>query len=132
MRSGWRVMPFSEAVVINPRIRLERGATYPFVSMAAVDANSQWAYAERRREYSGGGSRFQHEDTLMARITPCLENGKIARYRSADNTESAHGSTEFIVMRAIPPVTSEYTYLLARDEEFRAHAIQSMTGTSGR
>ena len=69
---------------------------------------------------------------MLARITPCLENGKTAYVQSLPAERVAWGSTEFIVMRAIPPVPPVYTYLLARDETFREHAIQSMTGTSGR
>ena len=75
----WRDMPFSDAVLINPPVLLERGKTYPFVDMAAVNAGSRCAHAVEQRKYSGG-SRFRTGDTLMARITPCLENGKIARY----------------------------------------------------
>jgi len=77
MASEWRDLPFSEAVLVNPPVRLERGSRYPFVDMGAVSPGSRCAYATEEREFSGGGSRFQHGDTLMARITPCLENGKI-------------------------------------------------------
>ena len=68
----------------------------------------------------------------MARITPCLENGKTAFIQSLTDDTVGWGSTEFIVLRAKAPVPAAVTYLLARDPAFRAHAIQSMTGTSGR
>ena len=130
---GWRNLPFSEAVLINPTIRLERGIVYPFVDMAAVHASSRWVYANKQRKYAGGGSRFQGGDTLMARITPCLENGKIARYRSTDTITTAYGSTEFIVIRGRPNVTdTEFAYYLTRWSEVRTYAISQMTGTSGR
>ncbi len=133
MRSDWRVMPFIEAVVVNPRIKLERGKAYPFISMAAVDPNSQWVDADQQREYKSGGSRFQHGDTLMARITPCLENGKIARYRSTDESNVAFGSTEFIVIRGRQEVTdNRYAYYLTQSAAVRDYAISQMTGTSGR
>ena len=129
----WRNLPFSEAVLINPTVRLERGIVYPFVDMAAVHASSRWAYANKQRKYAGGGSRFQGGDTLMARITPCLENGKIARYRSTDTITTAYGSTEFIVIRGRPNVTdTEFAYYLTRWSEVRTYAISQMTGTSGR
>ena len=71
--SEWRSMPFSEAVLVNSPVQLQRGSTeYPFVDMAAVNPGIRWAYAESQRKHSGGGSRFQDGDTLMARITPCL------------------------------------------------------------
>ena len=129
----WTTMPFSEAVTVNPPVRLERGSCYPFVDMAAVNPGSRWSYAVAQRKFSGGGSRFQHGDTLMARITPCLENGKVALYRSIDDVSVAHGSTEFIVIRGRPDVTDDdFAYYLTQSPEVRSHAISQMTGTSGR
>ena len=130
---GWGDMSFADAVLVNPTVRLERGKAYPFVDMAAVTAGSRCAYGAERREYSGGGSRFQNGDTLMARITPCLENGKIARYCTSDSSEAAHGSTEFIIIRGRPGVTdTEFAYYLTQWEEVRSYAVSQMTGTSGR
>ncbi len=129
----WQRMSFAEAVVINPTVRLERGESYPFVDMAAVTAGSRCVHAADRRVYSGGGSRFQRGDTLMARITPCLENGKTARYCTDDPLTEAHGSTEFIVIRGRAGVTdSEYAYYLTQWDGVRSYAIDQMTGTSGR
>ena len=97
--SGWQEMPFSEALQINPTVRLDRGSNYPYVDMASVDADLRNADSVEEREFKGGGSKFQSGDTLMARITPCLENGKIARYHTKGDQQVAHGSTEFIVIR---------------------------------
>ena len=133
MAGEWRELPFSEAVLVNPPVRLERGGRYPFVDMGAVTPGSRCAYATEEREFVGGGSRFQHGDTLMARITPCLENGKIARYCAREDDCEAHGSTEFIVIRGRPGVTdTEYAYYLTQWGEVRSYAIGQMTGTSGR
>ena len=129
----WPRMSFAEAVVVNPAVRLERGMTYPFVDMSAVTAGTRCVHAVEQRAYSGGGSRFQGGDTLMARITPCLENGKIARYCTDQPSVAAHGSTEFIVIRGRSGVTdSEYAYYLTRWDELRSYAVDQMTGTSGR
>ena len=131
--SEWPTIRFTDAVQINPPVRLERGKAYPFVDMATVNAGFRSAYALERRVYSGGGTRFRSGDTLMARITPCLENGKIARYCAPDPTDPAHGSTEFIVIRGRPDVTDhEFAYYLTQWEEVRHYAIGQMTGTSGR
>ena len=131
--SEWRSMPFSEAVIANPPTRLQRGTEYPFVDMAAVNPGARWVHAESQRKHSGGGSKFQDGDTLMARITPCLENGKIARYRASAGTHIGHGSTEFIVIRGRPDVTdSEFAYYLTQSPAVREYAISQMTGTSGR
>jgi len=132
-RSEWRSMPFSKAVLVNPPVQLKRGTEYPFVDMAAVNPGIRWAYAERQRNHSGGGSRFQDGDTLMARITPCLENGKIARYRALGGVAAAHGSTEFIVIRGRLGVTdNEFAYYLTQSPVLRDYSVSQMTGTSGR
>ena len=130
---GWTELPFADAVWVNPPVLLKHGVEYPFVDMAAIDVGSRQVCAIQHRKYSGGGSRFRAGDTLMARITPCLENGKIARYCSRGASEMAHGSTEFIVIRGRPDVTdTEFSYYLTRWEEVRSYAVSQMTGTSGR
>ncbi len=130
---GWRNMAFTDAVVVNPRVQLQRGQAYPFVAMADVTPGVRCTHAGSERQYTGGGSRFQCGDTLMARITPSLENGKIARYCSDDREKPAHGSTEFIVIRGRPSVTDNtFAYYLTRWQEVRDYAVGQMTGTSGR
>ena len=80
-----------------------------------------------------GGSKFQNEDTLMARITPCLENGKTAYVDILEDNEIAFGSTEFIVLSGKDNLTrNDFVYYLAISPKIRRIAIQSMTGTSGR
>ncbi len=131
-RGEWRELPFSEAVQINPAVKLDRGAVYPFVDMAAISADSRSVYSSDKREFKGSGSRFQDSDTLMARITPCLENGKVARYHASGGKREAHGSTEFIVIRGRPNVTdNDFVHYLTKWEEVH-NAIGQMTGTSGR
>ena len=131
--SHWRELPFSDAVEINPSVPLERSKAYPFVDMASLVPGSRTADAAEEREFRGGGSRFRDGDSLMARITPCLENGKIARYRGSGDSQFAHGSTEFIVIRGRPSVTdTDFAYYLTKSEEVRNYAIGQMTGTSGR
>ena len=133
MNNDWREVPFNEAVLISPPTRLERGEVYPFVDMAAVSGDSRSVYPAEHREFKGSGSRFQSGDTLMARITPCLENGKIARFSAPGDFQVAHGSTEFIIIRGRPGVTdNDFAYYLTRWEEVRNYAIGQMTGTSGR
>src|SRR5207342_1680129 len=81
------------------------------------------------RVFRSGGSRFRDGDVLLARITPCLENGKTARV-SGLRGGTGHGSTEFIVLAGREGVTdSEWLYYLARWDRFREYSIQHMTGT---
>mgnify|MGYP002410063044 CR=1 FL=1 len=80
-----------------------------------------------------GGSKFCNGDTLMARITPCLENGKTAQVNFLDADEVGFGSTEFIVLRAKPGISDkDFVYYLAMSPFLRDKAIQSMVGSSGR
>ncbi len=128
---GWRDMTFSEAVQINPKVQLERGVTYPFVDMAAVIPNSPCVYAPTRRKFTGGGSRFSSGDTLMARLTQCLEKGKVARYCSDNQLSLAHGSTEFIVIRGRDTITDTlFSYYLTRWEKVCQYAIDHRIGTT--
>ncbi|MEA1893786.1 MAG: restriction endonuclease subunit S [Euryarchaeota archaeon] len=83
--------------------------------------------------FKGSGSRFQNGDTLLARITPCLENGKTAHVNFLEDGEIAHGSTEFIVLSGIEGMTDNlFVYYLTRSPEFRDFAIVRMEGSSGR
>ena len=132
MGSDWIEMPFSAAVMVNPGAPLIRGREYPFVDMTAVSPTSRCAFASESRIFDGGGSRFVAGDILMARITPCLENGKIARFCCAEG-QAAHGSTEFIVIRGRDGVTdTAFAYYLTKWEGVSGYAISQMTGTSGR
>ena len=128
---GWIEYCIDDLAELNPSERLAQGTLAPYIDMAALPIRGPWPDAPIRREF-GSGARFRNGDTLFARITPCLENGKTAYVACLGADEIAWGSTEFIVIRPRPPVPPELGYLLARDENFRAHAIRSMTGTSGR
>ena len=133
MADDWIELPFSEAVLLNPATPLTRGSTYPFVDMAAVTSGARDVSCSEQREFNGSGSRFQDRDTLMARITPCLENGKLARFRAPTDQAVGHGSTEFIVVRGKPDVTdNDFAYYLTISPEIRSFAISQMIGSSGR
>lgn len=131
--NGWEEMPFTEAVTVNPSTSMEKGKVYPFVEMAAVDPTTRSVRESEYRKFKSGGSRFTAGDTLMARITPCLENGKIARFAPTVAGSPGFGSTEFIVIRGREEITTgDFAYYLTKWQEFRQFAIGQMTGTSGR
>ena len=129
---GWLCTTVTEAVDINPTRKLERGENTFYVDMAALPTKLARVIRTIRRPYSGSGSRFTKGDVLFARITPCLENGKTAIVDFLQDGDIGCGSTEFIVLGPKPPLSMAFNYCLARYPEFRAHAIQAMTGTSGR
>jgi len=129
--SGWEVTPLPEIVEVNPARSLRRGETAPYLDMANMPTIGHTPDELIARPFASG-TRFMNGDTLMARITPCLENGKTAFIDCLQANEVAWGSTEFIVLRPHPPLPPEFAYCLARDDGFREFAIQSMTGSSGR
>ena len=119
---------------INPRRKVSKGNSVPFIDMAALPQNSRdISYSDVvLREVKGAGAHFQNGDTLLARITPCLENGKTAQVRQLKTGEVGEGSTEFITLCGIEPTDNDYVYYLCRDPVFREYAIGRMEGTSGR
>ena len=128
---GWRVGKLSKIVDFNPSRRLQKDQIAPYLDMGNMPTTSARALEWFDRPFNSG-SRFKNGDVLLARITPCLENGKTAYVDFLASDQIGWGSTEYIVMRALDPLPSEYVYFIARDETFRAFAIQSMSGTSGR
>lgn len=128
---GWARKPIAHMVQINPKTDFEKDRIYPFAAMQALSEDSMLIEVTEGRAISGG-AKFQNQDTLLARITPCLENGKTGFVQFLDeNNPVASGSTEFIVMRS-ESVSPYWVYCTARDEGFRKHAIGSMVGSDGR
>ncbi|MCE7901299.1 MAG: restriction endonuclease subunit S [Gammaproteobacteria bacterium PRO9] len=128
---GWEVGPLPEFVDVNPTRALRKGVVAPYLDMANMPTHGHSADEVVDREF-GSGMRFISGDTLVARITPCLENGKTAFIDFLQDGQVGWGSTEYIVLRPKAPLPEEYAYCLARSAEFREFAIQSMTGSSGR
>ena len=128
---GWQVKRVPDCVEINPRIVVPRDGEKPFVPMGCLVDNSMLITDIESRN-GNSGAKFQNGDTLFARITPCLENGKTGFVQFLPDAQAvACGSTEFIVLRS-RTLTPEFVYLLARTDEFRGNAIKSMSGASGR
>ena len=128
---GWKVVPLTEMIEVNPTRSLRRGQVAPYVDMASMPTGGHTPDTVTERPF-GSGMRFANGDTLVARITPCLENGKTAYVDFMDDGAIGWGSTEYIVMRAKPPLPKEFAYCLARSSHFREYMIKNMSGTSGR
>lgn len=127
----WENKPVSDIFEVNPLRPLRKGVTATYLDMANLPTQGHRAVEWVKRPY-GSGTRFINGDTLLARITPCLENGKTAFVDFMSDAEIGWGSTEFIILHPRPPFTPEFGYYLARDDSFRNHVIRNMTGTSGR
>ncbi len=128
---GWRVRPLPKLIEVNPRRSLRKGEMAPYLAMAHMPTRGHIPDRVIERPF-GSGTRFMNGDTLVARITPCLENGKTAYVDFLQEGQVGWGSTEYIVLRPKAPLPEEFAYCLARSEAFREFAIQSMTGSSGR
>jgi type I restriction enzyme S subunit len=125
-------MSLSDFVEINPKVSLEKGKEYPFVAMEDIVLGQRYVSATCGKRYAGGGAKFQVGDVLFGRITPCLENGKIAQFAGADG-QLGFGSTEFFVFRAKDRVSDPaYVFYLAYTDIVRKPAEKSMSGASGR
>lgn len=128
---GWRWEPLANAFDFNPSRSLKKGVMASYLDMASLATSGHCADSPVPREM-GSGSKFRNGDTLLARITPCLENGKSAFVDFLSGDEIGWGSTEFLVLRPKPPLPEYFAYLLCRHPAFRDYAIRSMSGTSGR
>ena len=128
---GWPLVPLPELVDVNPSRPLRKGAVAPYFDMANLPTLDHAPDSVVRRPF-GSGMRFANGDTLVAWITPYLENRKTAYVDLLRDDEIGWGSTEYIVMKPRHPLPSEFAYLLARTARFREFAIQNMSGTSGR
>lgn len=132
MKSEWNTIRAADFIDFNPRVILKKGTIATKVAMDKLKPFSKNIPETEKAEFNGG-AKFCNGDTVMARITPCLENGKTAFVDILDDGEVGFGSTEFIVMRAKPGISDpQFVYYTAINPAFRNVAIQSMVGSSGR
>ena len=133
MGGEWTATTVGEAFEIGPSRTLKRGDVAPFIPMDALPVHARAFERIDHREFTGSGTRFKNGDTLIARITPCLENGKTAYVAGLPDSSVGHGSTEYIVLAGRESLSDGlYGYYLARSPDFRRYAIGHMEGTSGR
>ncbi len=123
--------PLENWIFFDPREKMDKDKSYQVFDMKCL-SNSDMSIGEGIVREVTSATIFRNGDTLLAKITPCLENGKTGFVMDLELNEIAKGSTEFIVMRTKGVVSQYWIYCLARSKDFRDAAIQSMTGTSGR
>lgn len=132
MKFNWTTKKLSEIAYINPRESIGKGVVAKKVPMDKLQPFCRDVPEFVLEEYKGG-TKFRNGDTIMARITPCLENGKIAKVSILSDDEVGFGSTEYIVFRAIDGVSdADFLYYLICSPLIRNPAIKSMVGSSGR
>ena len=125
------VCSLSEIAELNPKRSLTKNEMARCIDMAQLSTSGSFPNGWELKPYNGG-MRFANGDTLLARITPCLENGKTAYIDFLDADEVAFGSTEYIVMCSQGQYPSEFFYCLARYPSFVDYAAKNMNGSSGR
>lgn len=132
MTSEWRTIRAADFIDFNPRLSLKKGDIATKVAMDKLKPFTKKIPETEKAEFNGG-AKFCNGDTVMARINPCLENGKTAYVDMLDDGEIGFGSTEFIVMRAKTGISDpQFVYYTAINPVFRNVAIKSMVGSSGR
>ena len=129
---GWVETTLGDIAVINPRESLSKGSIAINVPMDCIDSFSKKIQRYNSKKFEGG-TKFRNGDTLLARITPCLENGKTAFVDILNENEIGFGSTEYLVFREITGKSNKhFIYYFSISPKFREIAIKAMTGTSGR
>jgi type I restriction enzyme S subunit len=129
--AGWNSATASELLEFNPSLTLKAGNEASYIDMNSLPISGFMTSEPERKEFRGG-AKFQNGDVVVARITPCLENGKTALITLLNNDEVGFGSTEFIVIRGRHQPLRGFAAQLSRSDSFRQFAISNMTGTSGR
>ena len=128
----WKEYRLSDFMEFNPTVRLSKNTLAKKVTMDQLVPRCRDIYNWSFEPYSGG-AKFQNGDTIMARITPCLENGKHSFVSFLDDNEIAYGSTEYIVIRGREGISDNlFVYYLSHYPEFKNTAVKSMVGSSGR
>ena len=127
----WELKKLIDIVDFNPKESIVKGTIAKKVAMDKIQPFCR-DIPEFQIEAFSGGTKFRNGDTIMARITPCLENGKIAKVNILDKGEVGFGSTEYIVFRAREGIDEDYIYYLVCSPFVRESAIKSMVGSSGR
>ncbi len=121
----------SDIANINPRYTLSKGTEARYIDMSQLSTTTSFPDGWTFRAYNGG-MKFRNQDTIMARITPCLENGKTAYIDFLADNEIAFGSTEYIVLSPKENIPPELLYCIVRHPNFRSYATVNMNGSSGR
>lgn len=127
----WVMKKLKDIAYFNPRESLAKGTVAKKIGMDKLQLFCRDVPGYELEPFSGG-TKFRNGDTIMARITPCLENGKTAKVSILDDGEVGFGSTEYIVFRAKDGVDEDFIYYLVCSSLVREPAIKSMVGSSGR
>lgn len=121
LKEGWKGFKLSEFINFNPKETLKKNTVAKYIEMANLQCFSRAISGYEEKEYKGG-TKFKNGDTLLARITPCLQNGKTAYINCLEENEIAFGSTEYIVLREKQYISDrKFIYYLAIPNDFNLY-----------
>ncbi len=127
----WKEGKIADLVDFNPNRKLTKNEDSPYIDMANIETQGYAPSSWRMRPFASG-TKFINGDAIMARISPCLENGKAAYIDFLEDGQVGWGSTEFLVMRSKMGLHPFFAYIMTRYDDFRDHAVSSLVGLSGR
>ena len=127
----WKEGKIADLVDFNPNRKLTKNEDSPYIEMANIETQGYAPSSWRMRPFASG-TKFINGDAIMARISPCLENGKAAYIDFLEDGQVGWGSTEFLVMRSKMGLHPFFAYIMTRYDDFRDHAVSSLVGSSGR
>lgn len=132
MKKNYSYIKFGDFAEIQPMVKIGRDTQCGFIPMEVINPGYKYVYPIEEKKYDGSGVKFENNDIIFARITPCLEHGKIAVVKGL-NDNKGFGSSEYYVFRERKEVsTRDYIYYLAISPLIKGNAIVSMVGASGR
>ena len=132
MEKNYSYIKFGDFAEIQPTVKISRDTQCGFIPMEVINPGYKYVYPIEEKKYDGSGVKFENNDIIFARITPCLEHGKIAVVKGL-NENKGFGSSEYYVFRERKEVsTRDYIYYLAISPLIKGNAIVSMVGASGR
>lgn len=133
MLKGWGKYRFKDVVNFQPTVKLHKGEKYQFVGMEDLEPSNRFVVSKETKLFEGSScTKFKHLDILFARITPCLQNRKIAQVKLGEN-QLGFGSTEFFVFRGKKGLIDQrFLFYFVTSHSFVESAINSMVGASGR
>ena len=127
--SEWKKVKFLDYIELNPKVSIAKGEVCPFIEMANVDCNMRQPRCFEYKPFTSG-VKFQTYDTVIARIEPCLQNGKGFLFTKQG---VGFGSTEYLVFRAKPSKTIPlFVYYFMRTHKIKTLMCNSMSGATGR
>lgn len=133
MIEGWSKYKFKEIVDFQPRVKLNKGESYHFIPMEDIEAKCTYVFPKQKKMFEGRScTKFEDQDIIFSRITPCLQNGKISQAILGEN-QVGFGSTEYFIFRAKKELMDQkFLFYFVTSVSFTGSAINSMVGASGR